>query len=165
MQPVIVSAIGITYEVMWKATGTYKPVESPSASISLPISNPKPTFFTSSTRCKSGRACIKGTSCPNSHTKLCTWVNAPQGCTKDMDCEFSHGLEWVRCTQNTTRKACSSLRGHAFKHGANCEEVDGGEVEQADSTSSRTLLSNVPVGPKIGVVPPIRVKVNDTSIA
>jgi hypothetical protein len=38
-------------------------------------------------------------------------------------------------------------------------------VEQADSTSSPTLLSNVPVGLKNGDVPPTRVKVNDTSIA
>jgi hypothetical protein len=72
-----VSANGMTCEVTWKVTGTYKPVKPSSTSTSLPIANPTPTFFTFTTRCKFGCACIKGTSCPYSHTKFCIWVTAP----------------------------------------------------------------------------------------
>jgi hypothetical protein len=99
-----VPANGITYEVTWKVTGSHKSIEP----LSIPIANPTIIFFTSNTRCKFGRACIKCNSCPYSHTKFCTRLNATQGCTKGADCESAHELEGVKRTRSVTRKAFSN---------------------------------------------------------
>ncbi|KAH7076227.1 hypothetical protein FB567DRAFT_583337 [Paraphoma chrysanthemicola] len=92
----------------------------------------------SAPKCKFGRFCTKGSSCPYSHSvglKLCTFVNTAQGCTQGAACEFSHEAVGARCTRSVTRRACANGAGCGFKH-ADDEVLIGGMVANAQAGPS-----------------------------
>jgi hypothetical protein len=110
-----VSANSFTYDITWKLTRAHDP-DPEALAVALPAGTPIAAPLATAVRCKFGRACNKGTQCPYSHTKLCTWVNTLTGCAKGASCEHSHEIEGIKCTRSPTRNACTNGRGCAFKH-------------------------------------------------
>jgi hypothetical protein len=142
-----ISVNGVKYEITWKVAGIdesepqdrieqcaalattqqltaltvdttqHKPSVSLCDAAPLSGNTPKAAHFTA--KCKFGKFCTKGETCPFDHTikpKLCTWVNAVQGCTKGFECEFSHDNEGKKCTRSPSRSTCTNSKGCAFKH-------------------------------------------------
>jgi hypothetical protein len=123
-----VSAHGVTYDVCWKVaavTFDYSTNPGPLATLSATT---EPTTR-SNIKCKFGKHCNKGSTCPFDHTvkpKLCTWINTPMGCMKGVECEFSHEFEGVKCTRSEARYTCANGARCAYKHG------DDGGVEATE---------------------------------
>lgn len=133
---ITVTANGVTYEVTWKVAAsvtTDEPkVREPSvtaptitaATSALRDASPLSvsllkTPFSSSMKCKFGRACNKGALCSYDHAikpKLCSYVNTAQGCSSGAKCEFSHENEGMKCTRSILRYSCPNGRGCAFSH-------------------------------------------------
>jgi hypothetical protein len=121
-----VSASGVTYDVTWKVAGFYEPEHETEAGpepeheeSTTSLRTAAPLSATSAVKCKFGRSCNKGSTCPYDYTtkpRLCTWANTLKGCMKGADCEFSHEIEGVKCTRSELRFECANGRGCAFKH-------------------------------------------------
>jgi hypothetical protein len=112
--------------------------------------------------CRFGRNCQKGTSCPFQHavvkSKLCTWINTPQGCTQGAGCSFSHENDGVKCTLSAMRLSCANGLGCAFKHdddvgrAHNVDEALGASVEVGEVLDTGRL-GDGPVGSKSAGMP------------
>jgi hypothetical protein len=157
-----VTVAGVTYEVTWKVVGI-EGVQTPTTDIAAP-----PTPSASTTKCKFGRHCTKGASCPFDHgtkTKLCIWVNTLGGCSNGSVCAHSHEHAGTMCTRSKYRSNCANGKACAYQHlddvyrsGAmkvkkievgdeRKERVDG---EEAVDEGERTPPANAPTGPKLG---------------
>ncbi|KAH7408724.1 hypothetical protein DE146DRAFT_606799 [Phaeosphaeria sp. MPI-PUGE-AT-0046c] len=132
-----VTANGVIYEVTWKVAAPVSAIEpkveqpsSVAATITATTSalrdaSPLSASLTkaplsSGVKCRFGRTCNKGASCPYDHAtrpKLCSYVNTAHGCSSRVNCEFSHENEGMKCTRSMTRYTCPNGRGCAFKHG------------------------------------------------